>query len=280
MFRYSGIADEAGKPLDVQIKAQKELGWDAIEIRNIDGVNITDLCDEEFEKAYGKIMESGLFVSDFASQLCNWSRPISKHVDIDVDELKRAIPRMQRFGTKYIRMMSYPNAGWPEAEWRKEVIRRIKLLARIAEDGGIILAHENCNGWGGVSPENALELKQEVDSPAFQLLFDTGNPPAHGQDSWNFYSKTIDHTAYIHIKDCKNVEGKVHYAYCGDGNGSVPEILADLHKRGYDGFVSIEPHLAAIVHEAKDADDKDVAFEKYVKYGRRLMAEAEKAAGK
>ena len=40
MIKLTGIADEAGASLDVQIKAHKELGWDSIESRIVefDGV--------------------------------------------------------------------------------------------------------------------------------------------------------------------------------------------------------------------------------------------------
>ena len=33
---YSGFADEAGADLDTQIKATKELGWSAIEMRKVE----------------------------------------------------------------------------------------------------------------------------------------------------------------------------------------------------------------------------------------------------
>lgn len=277
MITFSGISDEAGKPIEVQIRAHKELGWTQIELRNVDGVNLTDLCDREFDRVYGKIAESGLHVSCFASQLCNWSRPVSKHEDIDVDELRRAVPRMQRMGTQFIRCMSYPNAGWPEAEWRDEVVRRLKILAAIAEDGGVTLAHENCNGWGGESPENSLRLLELVDSPALTLLYDTGNPVAHGQDALGYWTKVKDKVSYVHIKDGRMEGGKMVYTWCGDGQGCVPQVLADLKKMGYNGFVSIEPHLAAIVHEAKEASSEDIAFQKYLAYGRRLMEETKKA---
>ena len=114
---FSGIADEAGQDIETQIRAHHALGWKHIELRNVQGVNVTDLCDEEFEIVCSKVTEAGLAVSDFGSQLCNWSRPIIMHPDIDLRELQRAIPRMQRLGCSYIRTMSYPNAGWSEREY-------------------------------------------------------------------------------------------------------------------------------------------------------------------
>ena len=268
---FSGIADEAAESIDGQIKAHKELGWDHIEIRNVSGACLTDLCDETFEETAGKVTDAGLQVSCFASQLCNWSRPITKHADIDRHELERAIPRMQKLACPFIRIMSYPNADWPEEKWRDEVVARLKVLAQIAEGGGIVLAHENCNGWGGEGPDNSLELLERVDSPALRLLFDTANPVPHGQDVWGYYEAVRDHVVYVHIKDCVMEDGQVRYTYAGEGDGKVREIVGDLSKRGYDGGFSIEPHLAAIIHEGKGASAAENAYQAYVEDGRRFV---------
>ncbi len=269
---FSGVADEAGESIEMQISAHKELGWDHIEVRNVDGVNLTDLCDEVFDKTIEKLDEAGLNISCFASQLCNWSRPISKHVDIDVDELRRAIPRMQRAGCEFIRIMSYPNAGWPEQKWSDEVVRRIKILAQMAEDGGVVLAHENCSGWGGEGAAQSLELLERVDSPGLGLIWDTGNPVAYGQDPWEFYTGVKEHVVYVHIKDgVRTEDGGAKYLLCGDGDARVSEVLRDLHEIGYEGGVSIEPHIQAQVHLGTESDP-EAMYNTYVVYGRRFMA--------
>ena len=268
---FSGIADEAGESIDVQISAHKELGWKRIEMRNVSGVNLTDLCDETFGNVAEKLIGAGLTVSCFASQLCNWARPITKHPDIDREELKRAIPRMRKLGCKFIRTMSYPNAEWPEEKWRDEVIARLKVLAEMAQQGGVTLVHENCNGWGGIGPRQTLELLERVGSPHLKLVWDTGNPVGHGQDAWAYYEAVRDHIIYVHIKDCVTKDGKERYTFPGEGEGKVKEVVGDLLASGYDGGFSIEPHLAAVVHEGKAASEAENAYERYVEYGRRLM---------
>ena len=40
---YSGFADEAASSIEGQIKATKELGWQNIKSRSVDGVNLTDV---------------------------------------------------------------------------------------------------------------------------------------------------------------------------------------------------------------------------------------------
>src|SRR5699024_2236615 len=108
-----------------------------------------------------------------------------------------------RLGVKYIRTMSWLQDSATETEWRKKVISRYKELVKIAEDYDIILAHENCTGWAGLSGENMCELIDEVDSKNLTLLFDIGNTISHGYNPWDFYEGVKDAIGYVHIKDCK-----------------------------------------------------------------------------
>jgi sugar phosphate isomerase/epimerase len=271
---YSGIADEAGASIDAQIKAHQELGWDHIELRLVDGTNLTMVPDDKFVEVYRKVTEAGMQVSCFGSAIANWARPITCDPRIDIEDLKRAIPRMRQLGTPFIRVMSYPNdpdSPIAENEWRAEAIRRMKTLAKIAEDGGIILAHENCSGWGGLSAENSNLLLREVNSPALRVVFDTGNPVTYGQDAWEYYRAVYDDIVYVHIKDARRIDGKDVYTYCGEGDGYVREIVGDLLARGYDGGFSIEPHLAAIIHTGEHADNEQKLHDSYTEYGRRFM---------
>lgn len=272
---FSGISDEAGQPIATQIKAHKELGWKHLELRMVDGNNITQLSDADFDAVVAAVQEAEMEVSCFGSAIANWARPITCDAQIDIDDLKQAIPRMKRLGTEFIRVMSYPNDPEnpiDETTWRKEAIARMKTLAKMAEDGGIILAHENCSGWGGLSADNSNILLEEVNSPALKVVYDTGNPVSYKQDAWEYYQKVYDHIAYVHIKDANLVDGEAVYCYCGDGQGFVKETIADLLSKGYTGGFSIEPHLAAIIHTGETTNNADELYNSYTEYGRRLMA--------
>lgn len=271
---YSGISDEAGRSIEKQIQAHNELGWEYMELRLVDGVNITQLPEDTFDKVVEKLNLNNKKVSCFASAIANWARPITCDPNIDIEDLKRAIPRMHKLNTKFIRVMSYPNdpkSPLPEEEWRKESIRRMKELAKIAEDGGVILVHENCSGWGGLSAENSNILLGEVNSPALKVVFDTGNPVTYGQNAWEYYLKVKKDIVYVHIKDAKKVNGEDVYCLCGEGDGYVKEIVFDLLKSGYDGGFSIEPHLAAVIHTGQQAESEEQLYNSYITYGKRLM---------
>jgi len=256
----SGIADEAGQSIERQIEAHKDLGWNHIEIRNVDGKNLTDLNEVEFNQVAEKLEKTGMKVCCFASQIANWARKISGNFDIDVKELERAIPRMHCLNTKYIRIMSYPNDNWKDSDWRKEVMRRLKELARIAEDGGVILVHENCSGWGGLGPKQALDVIETVNSSNLRFLLDTGNKPHREGNPWDIYQEVRDYIVHVHIKDYKGEEGN-EFVFPGDGDGQVERIIKNLLSSEYEGGFSIEPHMASVA-----------AYRLYLEYGRKAQA--------
>lgn len=272
---FSGISDEAGQAIETQIKAHQELGWEYLELRMVDNTNFTQVTDDDFNRVYDAVTAANMKVSCFGSAIANWARPITCDPSIDIDDLKQAIPRLHTFDTPFIRVMSYPNdpdSPLSDADWRKESIKRMKELARIAEDNGIIMAHENCSGWGGESAENSNILIGEVDSPALKVVFDTGNPVTYGQNAWDYYQAIKQDIVYVHIKDAiwHPGETKEHYVMCGDGEGYVKEVIGDLLANGYQGGISIEPHLAAVIHTG-ESNDPAKLYDSYTDYGRHLM---------
>lgn len=271
---FAGFADEADKTIEGQIAVTQELGWKGIEVRLIGGKNFCDLTDEEFEETWGKLQDAGIGIPCFGSQLANWSRPIDGDPQVDIDELTRNIPRMHQVGARFIRCMSYPNSKEPFAkeDWKNESIRRMKNLAEIAEDGGVLLAHENCSGYGGEGADECLELLEAIDSDAFTIIFDTGNRPHGGGDLWEYYERVKDHVTHVHVKATRLVDGERKVCYADEDGDDIPRrAFQDLKNRGYEGCISIEPHLAAQVHAGQDVDDSSAAAKIYVEYGRRVM---------
>ena len=66
---YSGIGSEAGVSIDQQVRAIVELGWNHMDLRNIDNVNITDISDGQFDEIVEMLNSAGISVSCFASNV-------------------------------------------------------------------------------------------------------------------------------------------------------------------------------------------------------------------
>jgi sugar phosphate isomerase/epimerase len=247
-------------------------GWKAIELRLIDGKQTSgNLPDADFARAADAIDAADLRVSAFASAIGNWSRPITGDFELDRKDLQIAIPRMQRTGAKFIRGMSWIGKDVSNDAWRDEAVRRYKELGKMAADGGIVLLHENCEGWGGLSPANARAFHERVAHPGVGVLFDIGNVTAYGLDAWEFYCAVKPFIVHVHVKDTKKnpAGGKSSvFTMPGEGDSEVRRILTDLLRSGYRGAISIEPHVASIVHTGGHQASPEIRRESYLRYGK------------
>lgn len=274
--RMTGIGDEGGSSIADQISNHKTLGWDSIELRTVDGKNICELDDSAFETIYASIQEAGLKTVCLGSSIANWARPIDTPFSRDLEDLRRAIPRMHRLGTSFIRIMSYPNDGRDRTLWKDEVMRRMRELVAIAEGEGIVLVLENCDGWASESPQQLSEFLSYFDSDSMRVVFDPGNPVGHGarkEDTWAFYKAAFPYIVHFHIKDCKRLpDGSILHVMPGDGDCDVALIMSDLISQGYTGMFSIEPHLAVSSHAGAISFGGNELRKNYLEYG--LKAES------
>lgn len=295
LYKLSGIADEAGPSLTTQIEATKALGWSSIEARNINGINIHDLPESDFERVEQELKGSGIQIDCFASAVANWAKdPLNeKDFEQSVQELQRAIPRMKRLNTRFLRGMSFralkeSRPDTPEIEdW---IVQKLNVLVSLCREHDIVYLHENCANFGGLSWEHTLRLVERVDSPHFRLVFDTGNPvgtydrrgkPWQLQDSLEFFNQVNMFVDRIHIKDGRFVQptdktfNQVEYRWPGEGDGKVVGVLDSAIKSGFAGTISIEPHIAQILHDPGASGTKEnrenSQFNSYVEYGKRLM---------
>lgn len=281
-MQLTGFSDEASRDLNKQIEATRALGWNCISARMVGGSNLHELSDEAFDDVAGRLDAAGIHVPEFGSLIGNWSKKISGDFEITLGEIERAIPRMQRLGTKIVRVMSYAQEPWGEDQHEVERFRRLREIVSRFADAGLTTAHENCMNWGGFSPAHTLRLVEEV--PGLKLVFDTGNPvfqrdrskalPYPWQDPLEFWKAVREHVVHIHIKDCRYpIVDAVEPVYTmpGEGDAKVKEILLDAKARGYDGYIAIEPHVATVFH-VKDQSQVDwkQCYDSYVEYGRKM----------
>jgi sugar phosphate isomerase/epimerase len=281
---FTGITDEAGAHIDTQIKAVKELGWETIEARSVEvtgfpKANLHDIPDAAFDVVEEKLKDAGVGVYCFGSTIANWGKRIDD--PFDLSEVERAIPRMQRLGTQYVRIMSYAvREGADQME--AERFHRLREITRRFLDAGLTPVHENCMNYGGMSWQHALKLLENV--PGLKWVFDTANPvfnddrskpaPQPKQDPWEFWTHLKEHTVHIHVKDAiwDPAKNDADYTLPGKGDGAVRRILTDAIASGYDRGISIEPHLAVVFHDdSVKASDQEI-YESFVDYGKALMA--------
>jgi sugar phosphate isomerase/epimerase len=282
---FTGIGDESASTLEGQVRATRELNWRHVEMRGVEvsgfaKANLHDIPDAAFDAVVRKLEAEGLGIYCFGSTIMNWSKKLEDPFELTLAEVKRAIPRMQRLGTKFVRIMSF-KPGDEEYKIPRDVFRRVKEVTNMFLDAGLQPLHENCMNYGGMSWQHALELLDKC--PGLKWVFDTANPifnpdrskpkPWPKQDPWEFWQNVRDHVVHIHIKDATWNPGRndADYNWPGEGQGRVQDILRDALNRGYDAALSIEPHMVVVFHDAQSkADNETDMRQNYIEYGRRL----------
>jgi sugar phosphate isomerase/epimerase len=280
----TGIGDEAGSALDAQIAATKELGWSCLEMRavSVPGFpkgNFHDIPGPAFDRCVEQLQAAGLGVYCFGSTIMNWAKTVETPWAVTLEEVARCIPRMQRLGTKFVRIMSFKPKD-DDDRIPELVFDRVREVTRSFLEAGLQPVHENCMNYGGMSPRHGLELLEKV--PGLKHVFDTANPvfnpdrskpkPWPRQDPWEYWQAVRDHVVHIHVKDAtwNPAKNDADYDWPGEGQGRVRDILQDAFARGYAGGISIEPHMVAVFHDANARASDDALRANYIEYGRRL----------
>ena len=288
----TGFADEGAAGIDGQIEATKALGWSSIEARAVGGRNIHDISDAEFDEVAAKLDAAGVRINCFGSAIANWAKSVESEDDFakDMEQVRRAIPRMLRLGTKLVRIMSYAviKDRPPEDQMKEKRFERLRAISGEFLAAGIQPVHENCMNYGGMGWSYTLEILDNV--PGLKLVFDTGNPifnadrtkpePWPMQDVFEFWRAVREHVVYIHVKHGRMVGPDMVYSYPDEGPDSARRVIEDAVARGYDGGFSIEPHLAIIFHGSDGKPDPEKMRRTYVEYGRRTERMVREACAK
>jgi 3-dehydroshikimate dehydratase len=243
MIKLTGFADEISQDLNEQLDTLETLGIKYFEFRGVWNKNVLALTQDELSQVKAETDRRGIRVSALGS-------PIGKApIDADFDEyrelVQHAIDVAVQMETPYIRMFSF-YCNDLDAD-RREVMRRIQAMVDMAAVAGVTMLHENEKGIYGEQPDRCLDLHQNVTGPNFRATFDPANFVQAGVKPFDdAYPLLKPYIAYFHIKDAIMGEGRVVPA--GQGDGQVREVMTAAVASGYDGFLSLEPHLRIAGH--------------------------------
>ncbi len=233
MIRLAAFADEADSRVEGQIAALRRNGMEYIELRGLDGKNVSSLTEQEAEKYAKMYADAGIKVWSIGS-------PIGK-VDIDSDleahrnTLRHTCKIARIFGTNRIRMFSFYKAYDSEERVMSELCEMVKIAAEY----GVTLCHENEKAIFGDTLERVLKIKEQV--AGLGHIYDPANFLECHQDADETLDALHYTTNYFHIKDVISETGELVPAGYGDGKIAklVSMIAADDDKT-----LTIEPHLA------------------------------------
>lgn len=256
--KISGFSDEIAKDIKTQFEVLNKLGIRYFEPRGINGNNISRLSDEEVQELLLDMKKWGITPSSIGSFVGKIY--IDEDFEPHFEMFKRTVEIAKRLGTKYIRMFSFYNHDVWNDETRAEVFRRLHALLDYAKENDIVLLHENEKDIYGEKVTECLDIMKEFYCDNFKAVFDPANFVQAGQDTKEAYQMLKPYIAYMHIKDALS-NGDVVPAGMGEGN--LAYILGDLLGNGFDGYISLEPHLGSFEGLADlELDDKMLKLEK------------------
>lgn len=235
-IKIYAFADEASPEVDKQIVAMHRNGLSGLEIRNVDGINISDISCAKAKEIKLKLDDAGLVTWSIGS-------PIGKiSIDDDfaphLDKFRHTLEIANILGAQNIRLFSfYINGGEDFDRYKNEVIDRLGKFCQIAENSGVCICHENEKGIYGDIPERCLNLHKAL--PSLKGIFDPANFVQCGVDTLKAWEMLKSYIHYMHIKDAK-ADGMVVPA--GNGVGNLKDIVAEYIAQGGSAF-TIEPHL-------------------------------------
>ncbi|MCF8379785.1 MAG: sugar phosphate isomerase/epimerase [Bacteroidales bacterium] len=244
MIKFSAFADEVCSNFEEQLKFLKSQNIRFIEIRFVNGKNIMDLSEKELNKVKELLESYSIGISALGS-------PIGKvRIDEDLeghfDKFKHAVDIAVFLNAPLIRVFSYyaPIGGIIE-NFRGEVLGWMAKMADFLRNSKIVMVHENESHIYGHSAENCIDIALSVNSPNLRLAYDPANfvwgENIHNNMNvcWPVMKPFVNH---IHIKDWKIGSSDIG-SMPGEGDGQIPELIQELARMKYSGFVTMEPHL-------------------------------------
>jgi sugar phosphate isomerase/epimerase len=238
----SGFADEISPDLDEQLAVLAAESISHLELRSVWSTNVADLDDAQVARLRRELDDSGVRVSAIGSPIGKIG--IDAPFEPELERLRRVADIASELGTTLVRVFSFfiPRAHDPQL-YRTRVIDRMAALAGLAAESGLLLAHENEKEIYGDVPERCADIIASVGSPALRATFDAANFVQCGvRPHSDAYELLRPYLVYVQVKDALAATGEVVPA--GQGDGEVRETLAELRDSGFEGYLSLEPHLA------------------------------------
>ena len=238
-FLFSAFADEASPSIIEQIEACKANGIEYIELRNVDGKNISNFNVDEAKALKETLDAAGIKVSSIGSHYGKIE--ITDDFEPHFEAFKQTVEVAKVLDTKYIRMFSFFfTKGQDRDEYKAEVYRRLDAMVDYANEHGILCCHENEKGIYGDITERCLELAEHY-GERMGCIFDPSNYIQCGSETLEGFKLLQDYITYFHVKDCIAAIDTVVPA--GEGDGHLVEIMKMLDQKEKVYFLSVEPHL-------------------------------------
>lgn len=234
----SAFADEYADSLKEQCEALNKFGIKNIELRGVNGKNVSLLTEKEAKEVKKTLDAYDIKVSSIGSPIGKVD--IKSALDTHFEMAKRIFNTANILGTKNVRIFSFYSKETPFEECKNEIYMALEKLLSLSDSAGLTLCHENEALIYGESPEKCLEIVKYFNG-RIKCVFDMGNFVLDGYEPISAYKMLFNYIEYFHIKDALYAGAIVPP---GKGEAKIKEILDDWKKNNKtDTFITLEPHL-------------------------------------
>lgn len=230
-IRLCAFADEASPQLSEQIAALNKHQIPYLEIRGVNGKNVSKCTPEEAVEWKKELDAGGIRVWSIGSPLGKVAidKPFEEHLAL-AENLFRIANVLE---CDKVRMFSFYETEEGDLD---RICANLTALCELAARYDITLYHENEKGIWGDTAERCVELLDRV--PALHSVFDPANYVQCHQDIPAALALLQARTDYYHIKDALSEDGSIVPPGLGDGH--LLEMLDGIDR---DTVLTLEPHL-------------------------------------
>jgi sugar phosphate isomerase/epimerase len=273
-LKISLVTDEVSADLETAIELGLEWGVEAFELRGIGSQRVPYFSDYqkqrvlELKEAHGihiAAISPGLFKipyppkkrPQFSLQVIDNSyydqwQAARRLMDHHIQELLPAsIEYAQQVGAPQIIAFSFARGSQPPGLPPDEILEIFQMAAKQVAQAGLQLAIEVENNFWADTGAHTAAILRAVGEAGLGVNWDPGNAFEAGDVPFpNGYQAIRQYVQHVHFKDAvRRPDGSVDYAIEGeiDWAGQMRALLED----GYQGFVSVEPHLRPKVATAR-----------------------------
>lgn len=233
------------------IKLSKEIGYDAIDIRMCDdGIHILPEIKEEDVKNIKKLCEDTEIEISGLTSYYKIGLTDRNERDKTLDKIKKAMEIVNLLGAKFLRVSASDIDFKTGYEKQREIFREDCLLVSdIARKVKVVVTIEQHSLSMAASAGQILDLMRGIDNSHIGIVYDPGNTVFEGYERVNVQIEMLKHLIKnVHLKNCIikggtfTEEGWLPSEVTKIDKGVLnwKEIILNLKKNGYDGFLTLE----------------------------------------